>query len=399
MSETLDRVGFEDDIRLLYSQPFREVEFALPLRRDDGSLETFRGIRVQHNNALGPFKGGIRFHPSVSRAEVSNLASLMTWKCGLTRLPFGGAKGGINCDPHELSPTELERLSKAFVARLGQIIGPDRDIPAPDVGTGPEVMAWMLDRWSLENGHELGVVTGKPEVLGGSPGRVEATGHGVALTTKWAVERLDRDLGACRIAFQGLGNVASWAARELVDQGATVVAVATSDGTVHDPDGLDITSILDAYDETGSLASAWDGAMDDPGAALEVDCDVLIPAALGGVIDEGVARGVKASLIVEGANGPITPAGSDVAEGRDIVVVPDILANSGGVIVSYFEWVQNRQRDRWHVAKVNERLEHRLDEAFVRVWDRSERDSLSLRSAAYLEAVQRVAEAHTLRGV
>jgi len=378
------------------------VSFELPLKRDDGSIALFNGYRVQHDQSRGPFKGGLRFHPDVDLDHFVALATLMTWKCALVNLPFGGAKGGVNCDPGELSEHELETLTKRLVERISMVIGPDHDIPAPDMGTGPREMAWILDAYAHQHGFTPGVVTGKPLELGGSFGRLEATGRGVAQVSALAAKAKGLELEQATVAIQGFGNVGSNAARFLSERGAKVVAVSDVSGGICNQQGLEIDRLIKAVHSANRPAALKDmeGFGDDIGSdqLLELEVDILIPAAIGHVITGENAAKVQAGLIVEAANMPIDCAGDTVLRDRGIMVVPDILANAGGVIVSYFEWVQNRQRYQWDEKQVTDELEQRLARAWHEVCERTGQDEADLRLAAYMIAIERVIKAIHLRG-
>ena len=379
--------------------PFREVAVEVPVRMDDGRLESFLGYRVQHNGARGPMKGGIRYHQDADLAEVRALAALMTLKTALVDIPFGGAKGGVMVDPNKLSVNELERLTRRFVSRISLMLGPYRDIPAPDVGTNPTIMAWVLDEFGRKYGYTPAVVTGKPVSLGGSYGRVEATGRGVVFCLEQAARDMGLTLAGKTAAVQGFGNVGYHAASFLAEKGVKVVAVSDVSGCIHDDRGLDIQALGRHVKETGHVAN-FGGVDMIPGERIvTLPCDFLVPAALSGVISTvEQASQVQAKLIVEGANAPVTPEADAVLAARGVVVVPDILANAGGVIVSYFEWCQNLQQYRWELDQVNVALEKTLRKAYTDVHAFSQERSVPLRTAAYAIAVQRVADAERQRG-
>lgn len=381
---------------------YRELRVQVPMRRDDGSLDVFVGYRVQHNGARGPYKGGIRYHPSADLEEVRALASLMTWKTALVDIPFGGAKGGIQCDPTTMSKHELERMSRTYFGQIAHIIGPTRDIPAPDMNTNAQVMSWFMDEYGRRRGHTTQIVTGKPIALGGSQGREAATGRGCVIAMDQAVEALELGPPAqLKIAIQGFGNVGSWAASIANDRGYRVVAVSDINGGILDEAGLDIPKLLEHVAESGTV-------VDFPGVdlvsnedLLELDVDILIPAALGEVITHRNADDIKARIIMEAANHPVTPVADAALAERGVLVVPDILANAGGVTVSYFEWVQNNQELQWDLDEVNTRLEVRMRRAFDECHafmadDANKADTM--REAAFALAVDRVVEAATLRG-
>ncbi len=406
LDQALRGLGASPEQRTLLKGAHREIKVELPIRRDDGELAVFSGFRVQHDNSRGPFKGGLRFHPDVDVEHFRGLASVMTWKTAVVDIPFGGAKGGIDCDSHELSRQELEVLTKRFTDKMEIVLGPNRDIPAPDVGTGPREMAWILDQYSKSNGYEPGVVTGKPIQLAGSPGRVEATGRGVAMLTAWACEAHDVDLDGATVAIQGFGNVGSHAARFLAERGAAVVAVSDARGAVHRETGLDVPALLERKrqeeENRGGYVSLQEldveGEPITNAQLLTLDVDVLVPAAIEGVLHAGNADDVAAGLVVEAANLPTDCEAAATLDERGIPVVPDILANAGGVTVSYLEWVQNRERYRWAEERVNEELESFLRRAWEQVRDTAREEGVSYRLAAYRIAAERVMEATRLRG-
>ncbi|ELZ40068.1 Glu/Leu/Phe/Val dehydrogenase [Halorubrum californiense DSM 19288] len=381
-------------------KPERVLETNLTFERDDGSLETVRAYRSQFNGDRGPYKGGIRYHPGVTRDEVKALSGWMAYKCAVVDVPYGGGKGGIAIDPADYSESELERLTRAFATELRPLIGEDRDIPAPDVNTGQREMNWIKDTYeTLENTTAPGVITGKALDSGGSEGRVEATGRSVALSAREAFDWLDRDLAGATVAVQGYGNAGSIAAALLDDLGASVVAVSDSSGGVHDPDGLDPRDVKSHKAETGSVSgyAGTDALTNDELLTLDVDC--LVPAALENAVDADLAADVGADLIVEAANGPLTPDADDVLAERDVHVVPDILANAGGVTVSYFEWVQNRQRFSWTEERVNEELERVITDAFDTLVDTYESNEVpNLRTAAYVVGTGRIVDAYDQAG-
>ncbi len=402
LNDAMDHLGIEGEMQTLMTCPYREVQFEIPIRRCDGGFKVFRGFRVQHNQSRGPFKGGLRYHPEVDLDHFRALASAMTWKCALVDIPFGGGKGGIDCDPRKLTREELEALTKAFVDRLGPLIGPDQDIPAPDMGTGPREMAWIVDAYAKHNGFEPGVVTGKPLALGGSPGRTAATGRGAMLTAVWGCDAAGIDIKGATVAIQGMGNVGRWAAELLEQKGAKVVAVSDSKGGLHNPEGLHLGPIIAAKEDKSANRHVGDVDVEakriDNAELLALDVDVLIPSALGGVITSDNVADIKAKLIVEAANLPTTYEAAQELEKRGVRIVPDILANAGGVTVSYYEWVQNRQRYRWDEERVNREMETALRGAWETMRKRSEHDKISHRLASYVIAVERVKEAIELRG-
>jgi len=378
----------------------KAVEVSVPTRMDDGSVEVFTGYRVIHNVARGPSKGGIRYHPLVTLEETKALAMWMTWKCALMELPFGGAKGGVVCDPKLLSPTELERMTRRYTTEIVDQIGPETDIPAPDVGTSPQVMAWIFDTYSMNKGHSvLGVVTGKPLHVGGSLGREKATGRGAGYCVREALRRKGRHVAGAKVAIQGFGNVGRNLAVLLEEAGATIVAVSDSQGGIHNPNGIDVLDAARHKAETGSLGG-YDEADDVTNAELLLlPCDVLAPCALEQEITADNADAVQASIICEGANGPVTIEADDILADRGVLVLPDVVANAGGVVVSYFEWVQGLQEYFWKEEEVNERLNEIVTRAFDQTWTLHETRSVTMRQAAYLLAVGRVAEATVTRGL
>lgn len=402
LEDALEHLGIGDEMRYLLRTPFREIKFELPLWRSDGSLEVFQGFRVQHDRSRGPFKGGLRYHPQVDNDHFRCLAQVMTWKTAVVDIPFGGAKGGINCDVHDLDVHELETLTKRYTVRMGPLLGSDLDIPAPDMGTGPREMAWIYDAHSEGHGDDPGVVTGKPIQLGGSLGRTEATGRGVAQVAAWAAKEHELDLDGASVAIQGFGNVGSHAAHFLAQRGARIVALSDVWGGLHNDAGLDVERLLAAQKEGGRDFRLSEGGVDageiDNDAILALDVDLLIPAAIDGVLNDGNASDVQARLVVEAANLPTTCEADSVLAARKIPVIPDILANAGGVTVSYLEWVQNRQRYRWKADRVNSELEEILRHAWRQVRERAAQDEVPYRLAAYSLAVERVQKAIELRG-
>jgi glutamate dehydrogenase (NAD(P)+) len=400
----LRRVGeiFEIDDNLInvLSECKKTVEVSVPTQMDNGETRVFTGYRVIHNIARGPSKGGIRYHPSVTVDEVKALSMWMTWKCALVGIPFGGAKGGVIVDPKSLSQRELERMTRRYTTEIINEIGPEKDIPAPDVGTNARVMAWIFDTYSMNKGHSvLGVVTGKPLEVGGSLGREEATARGALYVIRGAMRKLDINMRGARVAVQGFGNVGSHLAKFLMQDGATVIAVSDSRGGVYNPDGIDINAAFEHKRETGSLGGLSGTQPISNDDLLLLDCDVLAPCALEQVINKSNADRIKAKLVVEGANGPATPAADDILDQRGIVVLPDILANAGGVIVSYFEWVQGLQEYFWKEGEVNAKLNDIMTRAFNDTWATYEKRGTTMRMAAYGHAVRRVAEATTTRGI
>lgn len=392
-------LGLSDNIRTLMLTPDREVRVEVVIELDSGQIGNFMGYRVQHDNSRGPFKGGLRYHPKVDDDETRALASLMTWKTALADIPFGGAKGGVTCDPSKLSRGELERITRRFTEKIQDVIGPVKDIPAPDVGTDAQVMAWIMNEYGKYAGFNPACVTGKPVELHGSPGRESATGYGVGIITREMLGRLGRTIGGSTFAIQGYGNVGGHTARTLAEHDAKILAVSDVYGAVYNPEGLDIAE-LDRHVAVTRKVVGFKGAEAiSNDQLLKIPTDVLIPAALGGVFDKKTAESVQAKLIVEAANGPTLPDGDDVFSARGIPVVPDILANAGGVIVSYFEWVQNLQNFRWPLEQVQRELERKLVDNFHEMFDIADRMKIPMRTAAFYRAISRVGRAHALAGI
>ena len=394
------RLDIDRNVVTRLSDPTKVHRVSVPIERDDGTIEVFTGYRAQHDSVRGPFKGGLRYHPGVTDEECVGLSMWMTWKCAVMDLPFGGAKGGIVVDPKSLSSEEKERLTRRFAQEIRDVIGPTRDIPAPDMGTDAETMAWFMDAYSMQEGETItGVVTGKPPVVGGSFGREEAPGRSVAIVAREACKYYDRPLAETTVAVQGFGSVGANAARQLDDWGASVVAVSDVNGAIHDPDGLDTRDVR-SHEEQPEAVTGYPKAEAITNAELlELDVDVLIPAAIGNVLTEANAGDVRADLVVEGANGPTTTAADGIFEEREIPVVPDILANAGGVTVSYFEWLQDINRRAWSLEEVNEELEAEMLTAFEDVRAAFDDHDATWRDAAYIVALRRLAEAHEARGL
>ena len=392
-------LDLSDNMRTMMITPDRELRVELIIELDSGQIGNFIGYRVQHDNARGPFKGGLRYHPHVDQDEARALASLMTWKTAVVDIPFGGGKGGINCDPNKLSKGELERLTRRFVQQVHDFIGPDKDIPAPDVGTDAQVMAWIANEYAKFHGHRPACVTGKPVELHGSAGREDATGFGVALCCREMLARQGKEIRGTTFAIQGYGNVGSYTARFLHEDGGIIVAVSDAYGAIFRPEGIDIPA-LDEHVGASRKVIGFKGCEAGTNEQLlTAEVDVLIPAALGGVFDARTAEAVRAKVIVEAANGPTWPEADDIFQRRGIPVVPDILANAGGVIVSYFEWVQNLQHFRWDLAQVRREEESRLVTAFAKVYDLARRKDVPLRTAAFMLAISRVGRARVLGGL
>ena len=400
LREVGETFGIDENLIRVLGQCKKTVEVSIPVTLDDGSVGVFQGFRVTHNIARGPSKGGIRYHPAVTRDEVKALSMWMTWKCALMGLPFGGAKGGVVCDPKALSRSELEHLTRRFTSEIINEIGPEKDIPAPDVGTDPGVMAWIFDTYSMNKGHSvLGAVTGKPLALGGSLGRDSATAPGAFDIVTDALSEQGRPVAGLRVAVQGFGNVGGNLARLFAEQGATVVAVSDSSGGLHAQAGLDVPAVLRWKEEQGTLEGYAEAEPVTNEELLELDCDVLAPCALEQVIHAGNADRVRAAIVCEGANGPVTPDADAILDGRGVLVLPDVLANAGGVVVSYFEWVQGLQEYFWKEEEVNARLNEIVSRAYRETRAAMEQHGTSMRTAAYGLAVGRVAEATLTRGL
>jgi len=395
-----DQIDLTENMRRLLLIPKREVQVQVAIERDNGEIATYIGYRVQHDDARGPMKGGLRFHPDVDMDEVRALAALMTWKTAVVDLPYGGAKGGMAVDPRDFSPRELELITRKFVDGIHDLVGPDVDIPAPDMGTNSDVMAWFMNQYAKYHGFSPACVTGKPVELYGLPGREEATGRGVGILTYKLLGRLNRKPEKTRVALQGFGNVGSHTAKFLSEGGYKLVAVGDAGGAFYKPEGLDIPGMLKySLAHKGNLAGYPDAPMIGGPELLTVDCDVLIPAALGGVITSQNAEGIRAKVIIEAANAPIYPDADDILDRRGVIILPDILANAGGVTASYFEWVQNRQHYRWDLNRVRQELEHILTRSFETVWEVATERKVSLRTAAYIVGIGRVGRATVLGGI
>ncbi|HWE53060.1 MAG TPA: Glu/Leu/Phe/Val dehydrogenase [Bryobacteraceae bacterium] len=395
-----EKLNLDDGMRKVLRSPAREVTVNIPVPLDDGRLEVFTGYRVQHSIARGPGKGGIRYAPDVTLDEVRALASWMTWKCAVVNIPFGGAKGGVICDPSLMSNGELERLTRRYTAQIIDVIGPERDVPAPDVNTNDKVMAWIMDTYSMHVGHlTTAVVTGKPMELGGSLGRKEATGRGCMIVAQQALTQLGLARADARIVIQGFGNVGGMAAKLMAAQGFKIVGLIEYDGAVYNPKGLDINALMEHRRETGSITEFQGAEAIDKKEAMFLDCDVLLPAATENVITSENASRLRCKILCEGANGPTTPLADEILADKKVFVIPDILANAGGVTVSYFEWVQDRQGFFWNEDLVNTRLEEIMVNSFAAVVSYAEKHGVDNRTAAYMLALDRVAIAMKLRGI
>lgn len=393
-------LGLDDEIYNVLKSPTKQVIVSLPITMDSGSIKVFEGYRVIHSNILGPSKGGIRYDMDVNLDEVKALAAWMTWKCAVVDIPYGGAKGGIKCNPRQMSAGEIERLTRSFTQAMHEIFGPDKDIPAPDMGTGPREMAWLMDHYSRAQGMTVNaVVTGKPLVLGGSLGRTEATGRGVMISALAAMEKMKINPFKATCAVQGFGNVGSWAASLLAERGVTIVSVSDLSGAYYNKEGINVQKAIEYRNNNNGTMEGFDGAEKiDPSELLLLDVDVLVPAAVEDVITEENAPKIKAKLIVEGANGPTSAKADALLNDQGIMAVPDILANAGGVTVSYFEWVQNRLGYKWTAERVNRRSDRIMKTAFDKVYDTAQQYNVSLRIAAYIVAIDKVAKTYKFRG-
>lgn len=398
MKEALHKLGFDDGMYELVKEPLRFLEIHIPVRMDDGTVKTFKGYRAQHNQAVGPTKGGVRFHPDVNVEEVKALSMWMTMKCGITNLPFGGGKGGVICDPREMSNLELERLSRGYVKAISQFVGPASDIPAPDVYTNPQVMSWMMDEYSkINRSNAFAFITGKPLSLGGSQGRNRATALGAVITIEEAAKRRNMSIAGSRVAIQGFGNAGSFIAKILHDKGAKIVAISESRGALYDPNGLDIESLIELKAQHGRVTPLFDEVIPNE-KLFEIDCDILIPAALSNQINKENAHLIKANIVAEAANGPTTPEATKILTDRDVLIIPDVLASAGGVTVSYFEWVQNNQGYYWSEEDIIVKLQEKMVEAFNKIYDLAENRKMDMRLAAYVVGLKRTAEATRFRG-
>ena len=398
IKEALDKLGYDEGMYELLKEPLRMVEVRIPIRMDDGKVKVFTGYRGQHNDAVGPTKGGVRFHPEVTAEEVKALSMWMTLKAGIVDLPYGGGKGAIICDPREMSMGELERLSRGYVRALSQVMGPAKDIPAPDVFTNAQIMAWMMDEYSrIDEFNSPGFITGKPIVLGGSQGRDRATAEGVTIIIEEAAKRRGIDMKGARIVIQGFGNAGSFLSKFLHDAGAKVIGISDAYGALHDPDGLDIDYLLDRRDSFGTVTTLFDNTITNQ-ELLELDCDILVPAAISNQITEKNAHNIKATIVVEAANGPTTAEGTRILTERGVLLVPDVLASAGGVTVSYFEWVQNNMGYYWTEEEVREKMTGKMVDAFENVYTVATTRNIDMRLAAYMIGVRKSAEASRFRG-
>ncbi|MBA3422275.1 MAG: glutamate dehydrogenase [Thermoleophilaceae bacterium] len=396
--EAAERLELPDDVAEVLSSSYREVTVQIPIKLSDGRTHVFSGYRVQHNGARGPYKGGIRFHQEVNLNEVRALAALMTWKTAIAEIPFGGAKGGVNCPAADLAQSEKQQIARSFIDKIEKVLGPGRDIPAPDVNTDAQTMAWMMDEYGKLHGHTPACVTGKPIALEGSYGREAATGRGVVYLYREAAPLLGLKPPETRVVVQGFGNVGSWAARIIDGLGARIVGVSDANGAIRSDGGIDPDALLRHLGDGGILPELADAEAIEADELLEIECDVFIPAALGGMIHERNADRLNCRMMIEGANSPTTPKADEILEDKGVYVIPDVMANAGGVVVSYFEWVQNMQHLRWDEREVNDKLGGIMRRAYRSVAQRANDSDLSLRSAAYELGIERVVEASRTRG-
>jgi glutamate dehydrogenase (NAD(P)+) len=396
--DAVGRLGIRDDVAAVLKSSYREVQVQIPVVRDDGKIHVYSGYRVQHNGARGPYKGGVRFHPEVDLDEIRALASLMTWKTAIAGVPYGGAKGGVNCPARDLTANELQQIARSFMSKIEKVLGPNRDIPAPDVNTNAQTMAWMMDEYGKLHGHTPACVTGKPLALEGSHGRESATGRGVVYMFQEAARELEIDPAETTFVVQGYGNVGSWAARLMQELGAKLVGVSDADGAIRSDKGID-AGALAQHTRGARSVTEFDGVeVIDPDELLEIECDVFIPAALGGMIHESNADRLRCRIMVEGANSPTTPKADAILAENGVHVIPDVMANAGGVVVSYFEWVQNMQHLRWDEDDVNAKLEKIMQQAYRDVREKAREQDLPLRPAAFELGIERVLEAAQARG-
>ncbi|SEP68917.1 Glu/Leu/Phe/Val family dehydrogenase [Piscibacillus halophilus] len=398
IKNALNKLGYPEEAYELMKEPVRMMIVRIPVRMDDGKIKIFTGYRAQHNDAVGPTKGGVRFHPNVTENEVRALSIWMSLKAGIVDLPYGGGKGGIICDPRKMSFRELEALSRGYVRAISQIVGPTKDIPAPDVFTNSQIMAWMMDEYSrIDEFNNPGFITGKPIVLGGSHGRESATAKGVTICIEEACKKRGIDIKGARVIVQGFGNAGSFLAKFMYDMGAKVIAISDAEGALYDPDGLDIDYLLDRRDSFGTVTNLFEDTISNE-EMLELETDILVPAAIENQITKDNAHNIKASIIVEAANGPTTLEATKILTERDVLIVPDVLASSGGVTVSYFEWVQNNQGFYWKEEEVQEKLREVLVKAFNNVYTTSQNRQIDMRLAAYMVGVRKMTEAARFRG-
>ena len=393
-----DRLGLDDGMREMLRRPWRELQVSVPIRTDNGDIKVYTGYRVQHNGARGPYKGGVRYHPLADLDEIRALASLMTWKNALVDIPFGGAKGGIQCDPRSMSEVELNRLTRRYTMQIEHLLGVNRDIPAPDLGTNSQTMAWMMDTYGQIHGYSPGIVTGKPVELGGSVGRDSATGRGAVFVLREAGKDIGISSDGARIVVQGFGQVGSWTVRLLGEMGCKVIGVSDVEGGIYNPGGIDINALMEHKEASGTVSNFPGGDTISNEDLLELECEFLVPAAIDKVIHRDNATKVRAKVVVEAANHPLTPEADDILNDAGVTVIPDILVNAGGVIVSYFEWTQNLYQHQWDMERVNDELHKIMTRAYVAVKETTAAENITLREAAFLIGVGRVAKVARMRG-
>ena len=400
IEKTAKKLNLNENITEALKEPMRILQVKIPTKMDDGKVKNFTGFRVQYNNARGPTKGGIRYHPEENLDTVKALAAWMTWKCAIADIPFGGAKGGIICNPKEMSQNELEKLSRGYIRAVAKFIGPDNDIPAPDVYTNPQTMAWMLDEYEKIVGKSSpAVITGKPLEIGGSKGRTKATGFGVAINIREAAKTIGLKLSGAKVVIQGFGNVGMYAAKFLEEMGAKIIVISDSKGGIYNPEGISVEKAIKHKQETGSLKGIEGAKEISNEKLLELECDILVPAALENQITKENAEKIKAKIIAEAANGPTTPEADEILHKNRKFLIPDILCNAGGVIVSYFEWIQNRTGNYWSEEEVDKKLDEKLTIAFSQMVEMAEKEKVDNRTAAYMIAMKRVVDAMKLKGI
>jgi glutamate dehydrogenase (NAD(P)+) len=393
-----DRIGVPDDVRDVLRTSYRETVVQIPVRFADGKIHVFKGYRVQHNGARGPYKGGLRYHPDVDLEEVRALAMLMTWKTAIAGIPYGGAKGGVNCRSDQLRPEELQSITRSLMDKIDKVLGPNRDIMAPDVGTNAQVMAWLMDEYGKLHGHTPAIVTGKPIALEGSYGRESATGRGLVYLYREAAPKLGLSPSTTTVVVQGFGNVGSWTARILQQLGVKIIGISNADGAIRSDEGIDSVKLQEFIEAGGKLTDFEGAEVISPDDLIAIPCDVFVPAALGGMIHEGNADRVQCKVLLEGANSPTTPAADEILQEKGVYIIPDVMANAGGVVVSYFEWVQNMQHFRWEEREINDKLGNIMRRAFREVDAAARQKDLCLRDAAYELGIERVIETARTRG-
>jgi len=399
ISDALKRLGYSEDMYNYLKDSQTMLKVNIPVKMDDGTTKTFTGYRAQHNNAIGPTKGGIKFHPHITESDINSSAIWMSLKAGIMNLPFGGAKGGVLCDPRELSFGELENLSRGYIRAISQIVGPDKDIPAPDSFTNPQIMAWMMDEYSvIHESNQRGFITGKPLVIGGSHARDTATAKGISIFIEEAVKKKNLNLKGARVIVQGFGNIGSYLAKYLYDKGAKVIGISDAHGALYEEDGLDIDYLIDRRDSFGTVTTLFNQTMTNQ-ELLELDCDILVPAAVSNQITKENASHIKANIIVEATDGPVSLEATKILTDKNILLIPDIMATAGGITVSYFEWVQNRQGYYWPEDEIEDRLRRAIIQSINNVFDIADSRKIDMRLAAYMVGIRKLAEATRYRGI